>query len=335
MPNTNDSVLHAVAATVWAIHPDKGRAILELVRIRARGGRVPAAEIRRVVAQSKQSNGPALVKGGMIAVLPVYGVIAPRMNLLTQMSGGVSAEKLGTDISTLAADPNVSTIVLDVDSPGGAATGVPELAAKIRAAAAKKQVVAVTNHMAASAAYWLASQATEVVCTPSGEVGSVGVYMMHFDESQAFADAGIRPTVVRAGKYKAEGNPFEPLGSDARGEMQRVVNDWHTRFISDVAKGRGTSQNDVRENYGGGRTVFARDALRAGMIDRIGTLDDVIADLRTRASVNQERQRAHALVAMCRENGESDATADLLIASGMSVERARLELWTLRQKRWD
>ena len=333
MPWRYDAVLRSVAATVWAIDAPKGRAILELLRIRATGRRIPAAEIRRVKAEAKHATGPALAAGGAIAIVPVYGVIAPRMNLMTEMSGGISAEDLGRTLTTIAADPSVSSIVLDIDSPGGAATGIPELATKIRAAAAKKRVVAVTNHLAASAAYWLASQATELVSTPSGEVGSIGVYMVHFDESAAYTDAGIRPTIVRAGKYKAEGNPFEPLGEDAGAEMQRVVNEWHSRFLGDVAAGRATTRENVRANFGRGRTVSSSQALRAGMIDRIATLDDVVSDLRTRAIVNRERQRASAIAAMCRAAGESAATEDLLIQSGMGEGQAELELYVRRATR--
>lgn len=333
MPLRYDAVLSSVASTVWAIEPTKGRAILELLRIRAAGGRVPAAEIRRAKAQPKTRNGPTLASCGTIAVLPVFGVIAPRMSLMTEMSGGISAEQLGATLTTLANDPSVSAIVLDVDSPGGAATGIPELAAKIRAAAAKKRVVAVTNHLAASAAYWLASQATELVCTPSGEVGSIGVYMVHFDESGAYADAGIKPTIVRAGKFKAEGNPFEALGADASNEMQRTVDDWHSRFVRDVATGRGTSPDNVRAAFGRGRSVSSSNALRAGMVDRIATIDEVVSDLRNRSAIDRERQRARAITAMCRIAGESDDVAELLIMSGKGEGECELELFMRRSAR--
>src|SRR6185312_8063257 len=198
---------------------------------------------------------------------------SPRMNMMTRYSGGTSAEQLGADITALARDPSVSAIVLDVDSPGGAATGVPELAAQIRAAAQDKKIIAMVNHLAASAAYWVASQASEVVCTPSGEVGSIGVYMVHLDESQMYANAGITPTITRAGKYKAEGHSLEPLGEDARAAMKAVIDDWYGKFTAAVATGRGTTVKDVRQNFGEGRCVSSAQALKAGMIDRIATMD--------------------------------------------------------------
>lgn len=278
MAPRNDAVLRAVSSTAWLIEETKALQILEFLRIRANGGRIPAAAVRRIMAQGKNGRGPQLANG-KVAVLPVYGVVAPRMTMMTQMSGGTSAEQLGSDIAALANDPSVSAIVLDVDSPGGAATGIPELAAKIRAAAQRKRVVAMVNHLALSAAYWIASQASEIVSSPSGEVGSIGVYMVHFDESQMYADAGITPTIIRAGKYKVEGNPFEPLGDEAKAAMQATIDDWCGQFVSAVAAGRGVSAKDVRQNYGQGRVVSSTPALRSGMIDRITTMDDLLAEL--------------------------------------------------------
>ena len=283
-----DATLRAVSSMVWLLDETKGRQLFEVLRIRASGGRVPEAEVRRAMAQSK-GRGPALASG-KVAVLPVYGVIAPRMNMMTRYSGGTSAEQLGNDITALAHDPSVSAIVLDVDSPGGAATGIPELAAKIRAAAGEKRIIAMVNHLAASAAYWTASQATEIWSSPSGEVGSIGVYMVHFDESEMYAEAGIKPTIVRAGKFKAEGNPFEPLGEDAKAAMQATIDDWYGQFVGAVAAGRGVPAKQVRDGYGQGRVVSSNEALKSGMIDRIATMDDLLTELTGGAGVTNGRR---------------------------------------------
>lgn len=283
-----DAVMRAVSSMVWLLDEAKGRQLFEVLRIRASGGRILEAEVRRAMAQSKR-RGPALANG-KVAVLPVYGVMAPRMTMMTRMSGGTSAEQLGNDITALAHDPSVSAIVLDIDSPGGAATGIPELAAKIRAAANEKRVIAMVNHLAASAGYWTATQAPEIWCSPSGEVGSIGVYMVHFDESKMYADAGITPTIVRAGKFKAEGNPFEPLGEDAKAAMQATIDDWYGQFVGAVAAGRGVSAKQVREGYGQGRVVSSNEALKNGMIDRVATMDDLLAELTGGAGVTNGRR---------------------------------------------
>src|SRR5690606_12609791 len=110
----------------------------------------------------------------------------------------------------------VGTIVLDVDSPGGGVYGVAEFAEEIYKARGQKRIVAVANSMAASAAYWIATAADELVVTPGGEVGSIGVYMLHEDWSGAYEKAGIKPTVIKFGENKAEGIDVEPLSESAQ-----------------------------------------------------------------------------------------------------------------------
>jgi hypothetical protein len=121
--------------------------------------------------------------------------------------------------------PEIQAIVLDVDSPGGYVDLVPETAQEIYDARGEKPIVAVANTTACSAAYWIASQADEVVVTPSGSVGSIGVYMLHEDWSKFNEDFGIDPTYIFAGRYKVDGNPDEPLSDTAREEWQQEVDD--------------------------------------------------------------------------------------------------------------
>jgi len=171
--------------------------------------------------------------------------------------------------------------VLDIDSPGGTVAGTPETAAAVRAAAAKKKVIAVANPLAASAAYWIGAQASELVVAPGGDVGSVGVLGLHADISKMLADAGVTINVVRSARYKGEHMPFLPLSDDGRAYMQQRVDEAHGDFVRDVAAGRGTTQADVRERFGEGRVVSAAAAVKRGMADRIGSLDQVITELTT------------------------------------------------------
>ena len=213
---------------------------------------------------------------GIIALIPVYGVISPRASLLTESSGGTSAMAVGQAIDQAVADPAVASILMEFDSPGGNSVGMTELAAKIRSARGVKPVVAHVNAMAASAGYWLASQADEIVATPSGLVGSIGVYTEHRDISRALDAEGITPTIISAGDHKVEGNPYEPLSDEARADLQKMVNDVYAVFVGDVARGRGISASVVRSDYGRGRVLSAKDALAAGMIDRVATLEETI-----------------------------------------------------------
>lgn len=215
---------------------------------------------------------------GRVAVLPISGPLLPR--------GGQSffgswrgMDSIRGQLATLADDDDVSAIVLDIDSPGGTVAGTAETAAAVRAAAAKKKVIAVANPLAASAAYWIGSQASEFVAAPGADLGSIGVLAMHTDISKALADAGVAVNVIRSAKYKGEGMPFSPLSDDTRAFMQSKVDDAHSDFVRDVAAGRGVTQTAVRENFGEGRVVNATSAVKRGMADRIGTLDSVVAGL--------------------------------------------------------
>lgn len=221
---------------------------------------------------------------GKAAVLPLYGTIVQRASLVTDISGATSTETIGRALDALAADPTCRAIVLDVDSPGGSVFGVSELWAKIQSVAGEKKVVAVANSMAASAAYWLASAAREIYVTPGGQVGSIGVLSAHEDLSAAYEQEGVKTTLVSAGKYKTEGNPYGPLDEEGRASMQRMVDEYYQSFAAAVARGRGISEARVKADYGQGRLVSAKDAKAAGMVDGIATLEQVLGRLGATAS---------------------------------------------------
>jgi hypothetical protein len=133
--------------------------------------------------------------------------------------------------------------------------------------------------MAASAAYAIAAAASELVVAPSGQVGSIGVFASHEDHSKELERAGVKVSLIRAGKYKTDGNPFEPLSDAARAELQGKVDDFYQMFVKSVAASRRDSQSNVKAGYGQGRCVTAPDAIRMNLADRIGTLDDVLLRL--------------------------------------------------------
>lgn len=231
---------------------------------------------------------------GGVAVVPVQGVIRPKPSLLGMLFGidGGSLQGLRRTLREAVADEQVGSIVLDVDSPGGLVDQVPETAAEIREAAAQKPIVAVANAQAASAAYWLASQATELYVTPSGAVGSIGVLAIHEEFSRLDDDMGITVTVMREGRFKAEANPFEPLTDEAREAIQADLRAYYQMFTGDVAKGRGVKADDVRSGFGEGRMVLAKPAVKEGMADRVGTLDDAVARAARLASGGARGTRA-------------------------------------------
>ena len=282
-------VVRALTATAWAIHEDKLHEILAVVDRWLSGQSLGPLTIR---AEDDEDDGPRphfeSLRGArrdtadqqnVIAVLPLRGVIAHRMNMLTSFSGGVSTEKFGQEFMQAVRDPNVAEIVIDVDSPGGAVEGTEELAKKIFDARGSKPITAVVNSFSASAAYWIAAQADKVVIMPSGEAGSVGVFVLHSETSKANEEAGVKHTFIVASSspHKVEGNSLEPLSEAAKKRIQQQVDFHMNRFVRDVARGRGVDRDKVTSSFGGGRMLNSRESIQHGLADEIGTMDDVIA----------------------------------------------------------
>lgn len=262
------------AGRPWAITLEAFEALLEIAPIRAAsfGQETPAEKPR---------------SDSGVGVIPVRGTIAHHADMWSWLFGETTVDSIEQSLREFAADPAIRSIVLDIDSPGGSSSGQTELAGAIRALRSKKPIVAVANGMAASAAYNIGASASAFYASPSSLVGSVGVYALHMDYSEALAKEGIKPSFVSAGKYKVEGNQYEPLADEARAHMQHIVDETYAAFVSDVAKGRGVSEATVKKDFGQGRVMTAREAKAVGMVDDIRTLDQAIkasVTLKARAS---------------------------------------------------
>jgi signal peptide peptidase SppA len=283
-------ILSAFFSTPWAILPEKLAEIRAFLRMKADGGELLDEQVQALAA-SRRPDGVQMV--GRVAVLPVFGTISQRVGMLERASGGVSTEELGASLDSLVSDKAVKSIVMVYDSPGGSVPGVQELAAKIRAARDQKKIVGFIDPCAASAAYWLISQSSEIVCTPSGQAGCVGVLYGHTDYSKADEMDGITTTLIASAPYKAE--LWQPLTDEAKANLQKNCNAVHAQFVADIAKGRGISESKVDKTFGQGRTLNAEDALAAGMIDRIGTMDKIMKQLGATDTPSAEARRNQAI----------------------------------------
>ncbi len=275
--------------TPWALMPERLQA-MTAVLTRWSSDEPPKEETLfqvntdRVMRDTRKQFAASSAGAG-IAVLPLYGVITQRGNMVEDISGpgSTSTQKFTSALRQVLADDTVAQILIDIDSPGGSVYGVSELAAEIMKARTQKPVVAVANSLAASAAYWIGCAAGEFYVTPGGEVGSIGVWQAHFDYSKALEDEGVKPTLISAGKFKVEGNPYVPLDLEALSFMQSRVDDYYNAFAKAVAKGRGLTVNDVREGMGEGRVLGADAALAAKMVDGVATFDEVLAKIQKTA----------------------------------------------------
>jgi capsid assembly protease len=268
------NVLALAKSSVWCIRLDKLQTIFDVLERRAAGVEADAASLEIFAADNRRRT--ASRQDGLIGVLPVVGAIVHRGNMFTEASGTASADMLGKQFDAMIAHPDVSSVILDIDSPGGQAAGIQELAAKIAGARGQKPIIAQVNPEAASAAYWLATAADEIVVTPSGEVGSIGAYAYHIDRSALNETMGIKPTYISYGEFKTEGNPDGPLTDEALSEVQASVDRVGKQFEADVAKYRGVDLAMVRKDWGKGRMIDANRAKSLGMVDRVGTLEETI-----------------------------------------------------------
>ena len=293
--------LASLIATPWAMQPDVMHAYAKVLA-RQYAHKLEAADHRDdtqyddagvpiTAAAPRQAQRTA---SGSIAVVPLRGTIMPRASMLEMCGGGTSVETFTAALRSAMADETVSQILIDIDSPGGSVYGIGELAAEIRAARAVKPVVGIANHVAASAAYWAGSACTELYVTPGGQVGSIGVIAAHEDMSKMLAAEGVNVTLITAGKFKAEGNPYGPLDEEALRSIQADIDSYYADFTGAVAKGRGVSVEAVRKNMGQGRMLRGDAALANQMVDGVATFDDVVKKMQRNAKASSGRSALRA-----------------------------------------
>lgn len=269
MPEMNRNNLAAFYGQPWLIVPEVLVSIRDLAGQMLRGAAPPNREAAAAASRPKSA--------GTIAVLSMHGVIMQRSSWIMDWIGGTSTDDFGSLYDAVMRDDKVKGIVVDIDSPGGTVPGVQELSDKIYASRGQKPVVGVANSMAASAAYWAGTAFDRLYVTPGGDVGSVGVRSEHYDWSKAEEAAGIKTTVFQVPKYKAEFHPSIPLSDESKEYEQAEIERIYGDFVGAVARNRGTTAANVRKVYGEGRLVDAKTALERGMVDKIATLEQVIA----------------------------------------------------------
>lgn len=246
--------------------------ILSVLGPRLGLGELPATEARLSLPAGRTT----LPGTSDIAVIPIHGTLVKRTGGLEAASGLASYQDIGAQLDMALADPSVAGILLDVDSPGGEASGSFELARRIRAAGDSKPIWALANDGAFSAAYALASAAQRLVVTETGGVGSIGVIALHVDQSLRDAQEGYRYTALTAGRHKNDFSPHEPLDDAARGELQAEIDRLYAIFVGQVASFRGLPEAAVQATEAA--LYFGPHAVAAGLADAVGTLDATLAE---------------------------------------------------------
>lgn len=284
-------ILMAVASEFWAIDAAKFDQIVAFLALQAAGEKLTAEQVARI--SNKTANDVAR-REGAVALLPLRGVLANRMSMMSDISGGTSYDGFARQLDNAVSDSDVKAIVIDVDSPGGVVTGADELSSRIFSARGTKPIIAHVNGSMASAAYWVGSSADEIVLTPSSEAGSIGILGVHDDVSAALEKAGVKKTVISAGKFKAEGSPFGPLSEEAIAHRNERAQHYYDTFVRRVAENRGKPLSAVRDGFGQGRMVTSAAAIAEGMADRVASLDETLARFGVRPQPQTARTRAFA-----------------------------------------
>ncbi len=235
-------IYHKVFNEPWLIEPSAHRAICQALenhqlspRLDAKNGdsRFPET-VRDFFGYEHQVE--YFHKMGTIARIPISGIIGKHMSIMETMCGGCDLAFVQKGLEKAMADPDIQTIVLDINSPGGTVTGVPEFAAMVRRAREVKPCVAFTETLMCSAAMWIGAQAEMIFATPSARIGSIGVYRTWLDDSAALAQDGMKRELFEAGAHKAAG--LRPITEEERAIFQAEVDSIHADFKAEVLSQR-------------------------------------------------------------------------------------------------
>ncbi len=225
------------------------------------------------------------IREGNIAVIDVNGRLAKRMGFFAEVcEGGTSTETLLTDFQTALDNPNISSIVFNIDSPGGEAFGINELSEHIFKARGKKPLKAYVSGLGCSGAYWIASACDEVICDKSAFLGSIGVVSVWIDDTEAYKMLGFDKKVVvstNAPKKRLDLNKAEDMA-----EFVSELDAMEKGFIGAVARNRKKSRAEVISDFNQGGVLCGDDAVKAGMADRTGSFEQVIKELAKNSKKN-------------------------------------------------
>lgn len=295
MPRT---ALELVANRNWLI---TGDALETVMSVAEREGDVQALEARLGRPLDNARN--VTVRDG-VAVVPVTGPIFRYANLFTEISGAVSTEALATDIQRALDDPSVNAIVINADSPGGEATGINELGDLIYNARARKRIVTYVGGMAASAMYWIGSAAGEVVIDDTAQLGSVGVVMSLHQRAEREGSRSWEIVSTNAPNKRPD-----PNTEAGRAQLQSRVDELASVFLDKVARNRGIPRDQVNDRFRQGGMATGSLAVEAGMADRLGSLETLIAELAGTASPASAPQRRRTMT-IVRTTAELHAAID-------------------------
>lgn len=241
------------------------------------------------------------------AIIPLKGVIGRGLPEMETYCGSCDLEEVEEMLEDAVRDDAVKVIILSVDSPGGVSVGVPEFARRIRNC--PKRVIAFTESEACSAAYWIASQASEFIATPSSSVGSVGCYIAYLDESEAYRKDGYKMEVIKSGDLKGAGISGTALSDAQRKMLHDQTVEIHTDFKDDVKAVRSFVQDADMEGQVFSGKVAASKGLVTGLVDGF---DELMEKLDPEVAAQMEADEENDAAATAQPKQEETASARAL-----------------------
>lgn len=256
--------------------------------------KINAADPKAFFGDSAPEAPSLLEKDGNVGVIRVQGQLFASVPDWAKAAFGVSDyNDISSALVKAATDPDIGAIVLDVDSPGGAVSGVDAVANLVtRIDRQVKPVHAVAGGTMASAAYWISAGARKIDAGPLSNVGSIGVLIAHSEYSKQMEQEGVTTTVLRAGRYKALGNPYEPLSDVARAEIQGKLDYTYKIFMGHVADSRGMPYEVANSRMGEGRVFMGELAQAAGLVDSVQTFEQSLTEAQELAAKSVDTRKS-------------------------------------------
>jgi len=256
--------------TVWAVTPQHYETLASNYQTFTNSPELQ----KEAVAFNRETGEVNLNISDGVAIVDISGTVRNNSSFFSWLYGGAVIPAIRAQLDAAAKDYQVKSVLLNVNSPGGTVPGVDDLSRYIRGY--DKPVIAYTGGMMASAAMWIGSAADNIVVSKTAEVGSIGVLAVHRDMTKMAEDMGVKFTLIRAGEYKAIGNPYEPLKGKKKEELQAQVDYLYSIFVDRIAENRGVSVEQALE-MADGRIFIGQQAVDFRLADHIGSYDEAVS----------------------------------------------------------
>jgi|TARA_Y100000310_G_scaffold194059_1_gene194051 signal peptide peptidase SppA len=263
----------------WAIMPDKLNEIRDVYLSRLNREKIDLKALKEELGRPLGSQLEEQVVDG-VSIIPIEGVIAKRMNMFSNVSGGTSIDLIENAFIRALNNENVHTILLHIDSQGGTVAGTQEFASLVYQSRDQKRIVSVADGMMASAALWIGVAAHEVFITgDTAQIGSIGVVATHIDVSERDKMEGVKTTEIASGKFKSIASEHKTLTEEARDVIQDQVDELFSIFVRDVAAFRDIEVDALLDGIADGRIFIGQKAVKTGLVDGVQPFRSLLTQL--------------------------------------------------------